>query len=77
MTRPERIPVLKGKEAKEFDETVASPPSPETPETFRRAREVYRNIKRVSEEEKKEEAAVKCAPQNIAPTLPVAHTATE
>lgn len=44
---PESIPVLKGKDAKKFEERIAESPSQEAVELFKKAEEVYNKIKHV------------------------------
>lgn len=45
--RPEPIPHLKGKAAKEFEKKVAEPSSEATIKTFQKARKVYAEIKQL------------------------------
>jgi len=44
--RPDPLPTLKGKCAKEFERIIAKPISKKELETFRKAKEVFKGIKR-------------------------------
>ena len=49
--RPEPVPTLKGKSAKEFVKQISQPPSDKTIEIFREAERVFAEIRKIQTQE--------------------------